>query len=469
MKKILNKLDTLNNKKPKLNAVFAVLALVALFCCKTALVMLTPDWYAPTILGSCFFTAVFILLVFRNKSVDITKSSIFIIATEAVVGFSFLLNGYAYRVKAYLFIGAMFIVLMPVMHLALAKFDREKLMLRLCMGLAVSYIILLTVNMFRGPVLVKFQFGSIMGNSNSLGYFMAVVITALTYLLIKKKDTSFKNKAICWGLLISALSMLVFTSSRTSVLALFFCMGYLLITAFISRDKTAKRAFKKKHVIVIVVITIAVPFIMFFMLSTVRKEIIILKHKLFSNTSSSSSSNDNLDDLDADSDFNLDYYVKGLDGEGEDSFTSGRILIWKAFVKNVAFVGHQSEHRVVREETRIYDHAKSHNSYLQVAYNAGFVAGAAYLAVIVFIGVKALILFFGSVAKKKKHDLEVLLGYGFFIIFAIVSLTSDGYMLFDHFPVLLFWLTAHNYIFKEKKNEQDEPEYTQASVEAAAE
>lgn len=467
MKNILNRLDTLNSKKPKLNAVFSFLMLIALYCCKTAFIMLTADWYAPTILGCCFCTAVFLPLVFRNKKIDITKGSVFIISMEAVIGFSFLLNGFAYRVKAYLFIGVIFMILMPVMHLAFSTFDREKLTLRLCMGLAVSYIILLIVNLFRGPVLVKFQFGSIMGNSNSLGYYMAVLIPALTYLLIKKKDTSFKNKAICWGLLISALSMLVFTSSRTSVLALFFCMGYLLITAYISRSKSEKKAFVKKHVIIIVVITVAVPFIMFFMLSTVRKEIIILSHKLFTNNSGSSTSSD--EDPNEETDFNFNYYIKGLDGEGEDNFTSGRILIWKAFVKNTGFVGHQSEHREVREETRTYEHAKAHNVYLQVSYNAGVIAGAAYLMIVVFIGVKALILFFGSIAKKKKHDLELILGYGFFTTFAIVSLTSDGYMLFDHFPVMLFWFTAHNYMFKYKKSEQDVPEDTQVSAEPAAE
>ena len=64
---------------------------------------------------------------------------------------------------------------------------------------------MLVVNMFRGPVLVKFQYGAIMGNSNLLGNYLIALIPALVYLLLKKKDTSFKNKAICWGLLVSAV------------------------------------------------------------------------------------------------------------------------------------------------------------------------------------------------------------------------------------------------------------------------
>ncbi len=450
MKNIMNKIDLLNNKKPKLNAVLAVLALLAVFCLKTALTMRTANWYAPTIVGCCGFAGIFMLLVFRNRRVFITKGGIFVIAMELLVGGSFLFNGLVLRVKAYCFIGIVFTILLPILHFIFATHDREKLTQRFCMTLALSYIVLLTVNMFRGPILVKFQYGAIMGNSNLLGYYLVVLIPALTYLLLKKKDTSFKNKAICWGLLVSALSMLVFTSSRTSVLALFFGMGYFLIIAFISRDKSKKREFSKQHIITVVIITVTVPFILFFMLSTVRKELIILEHKLFSSKSSSASSKDDKDD-DLESDFSLDYYIKGLDGEGEDSFTSGRMTIWKDFTKHVGIMGHASEHREIIEETRKYEHAKAHNVYLQVAYNAGAGAGAAYLIAVVFIGIRALMLFAGSVTAKKKHNLELLLSYSFFIGFAITSLTSDGYKIINYFPVTMFWFTAHNYMFKDKQ------------------
>ena len=93
---------------------------------------------------------------------------------------------------------------------------------------------------------------------------------------------------------------------------------------------------------------------------------------------------------------------------------------------------------------------------MQVGYSAGIAAGAAYLMTVVFIGVKALILFARSVAKKKKYDLELLLSFSFFIGFAIFSLTADGYMIFNYFPATLFWFTAHNYMYKNKQENEKE-------------
>lgn len=452
MKNILNKIDLLNNKKAKLNAVLAVMAFLMMLCLKTALTMRTANWYAPTIIGGCGLTGILMFLVYRKNSSRISKSGIFIVAMEIIIGFSFLLNGLAMSVKSYCFIGAVFMILLPLMHFFFATHDQEKLMQRFCMTLALSYIIMLVVNMFRGPVLVKFQYGAIMGNSNLLGNYLIALIPALVYLLLKKKDTSFKNKAICWGLLVSAVTMLVFTSSRTSVIALFFAIGYLLVTAFISRGKGKKREFKKQHVITVIIITVTVPFIMFFMLSTVRKELIILERKLFTSNSKTAAK----DDEDLETDFNLDYYIKGLDGEGEDNFTSGRIIIWKDFTKNLSIMGHESEYREIKEETRTYEHANAHNVYLQVGYSAGIAAGAAYLMAVVFIGVKALILFARSVTKKKKYDLELLLSFSFFIGFAVFSLTADGYMIFNYFPATLFWFTAHNYMYKNKQENEKE-------------
>jgi hypothetical protein len=188
------------------------------------------------------------------------------------------------------------------------------------------------------------------------------------------------------------------------------------------------------------------------MLSTVRKELIILEKKLFTSNSKTAAK----DDEDLETDFNLDYYIKGLDGEGEDNFTSGRIIIWKDFTKNLSIMGHETEYREIKEETRTYEHANAHNVYLQVGYSAGIAAGAAYLMAVVFIGVKALILFARSVAKKKKYDLELLLSFSFFIGFAVFSLTADGYMIFNYFPATLFWFTAHNYMYKNKQENEKE-------------
>ena len=466
LKSIINKIDRLNTKKPMLNAALAIMTLLAIFSLKTALTMQTINWYAPTIAGCCCFTAVLAFLMIRKKSLKLTRSGLFILAAEIIVGLSFGLNGLLLRVKAYCVIGVVFVFVLPVIQYALATNDQKKIAERFCMTLVISYILLLIVNMFKGPILVKFQYGAIMGNSNLLGYYLAVLIPSLTYLLLKK-DLTFVKRAVCWGLLVSAVAMLVFTSSRTSVLALVFSMGFFLITYYFGHEKSKKKhKFNRNHVIIIAVITVAVPLILFFMLSYVRKNIVIYQRKasLRNAASNSSLSDSELDEQekeleeieDAVTEYSLDYYIKGLDGEAEDSFTSGRVAIWKDFVKNLSIKGHAVEHREIIEATRHYDHAKAHNVYIQVAYNAGLGAGAAYLVIVVYIGVNALIWFVCIIKKKKKFDPELLLSYCYFISFAMISLTSDGYMIYNYFPTTLFWFSANKYMFTDKQDTTEE-------------
>lgn len=463
--RLQDKLDELNNKKPLLNTMLAMMMLVGMLCIKTLMAMITVNWYAPTIAGGSCLTALFAILMVRKKRISYTRSGLFILAMEIIIGLFFIFNGLVLRIVAYSVIGVVFAFLLPIVQYALATNDPEKISEHFCMSITIAYIILLIANMFWGPIMTKFQFGSILGNSNLLGNFLVILIPSLSYLLIKKK-ASFKKEAVGWGLLVSAVSMLVFTSSRTSALAICFSMGFFLIMMIVSRDKTKKLRLEKKQIITIVIITAAVPFVMFFMLSTVRKNIVILSHKIsmsFSDTDSKSDSElDNeekeIEDIEnMVTEYNLNYYIKGLDGAGDESFSSGRITIWKEFAKNVGIMGHSSEQREVIEETRHYEHVNAHNVYLQVAYTAGIAAGCAYLIAVVFIGIKALAMFAGVIAKKEKLRPELLLSYCFFIGFAITSLTSDGYMMFNYFPVTLFWLTAHNYMFKQKNQNEENP------------
>lgn len=466
LKKVIDKFDRLNTSKPIVNAVLAVMVLIALFSLKTTLTLLTTEWYAPTLAGGFCLSGVLLLLMLRKKSITVSKSGIFLLAMEFIVGCSFILNGLVLHVVAYSIIGVVFAFLMPIVQYALATNNAKKVAELFCISLIISYVILLIANMCIGPILVKFQFGSIMGNSNMLGYYLATLIPSITYIMIKK-ELSFKVKAVLWGLLVSAIAMLVFTSSRTSALAIFFSMGFFLLTLFFTRDKKNKPKYNKKHIIVVIVILVTVPVILFFMLSFVRKNIVIAIHKLSMRNADASSLSDSQLQEDQESldeienlvtEYSLDYYIKGLDGSGEDSFTSGRIAIWKDFAKNVGIMGHSSEHREIVENTRHYENAKAHNVYLQVAYNAGAAAGAAYLIMVIFVGVKALAWFVKIIKGKEKRDLELLLSFCYFIGFAIVSLTSDGYMVFNFFPTTLFWFMGYRFIFKDKQEKQDKIE-----------
>lgn len=454
--KIITKLDKLHNDRSKLNYVLSVMAVIALLSIKTALALIVTEWYALTILSGFAVTAFFFILMIRNRKVGVTISGKLMLAMEFVVGASFIVNGLMLHVVAYSVIGLVLGVMMPAAQYALATNNSHKVIKILCQGTVITYVIFLITNFLLGPILKNFQYRAIMGNCNLVGYFLVVVIPSLLFFLMQK-DLSFKRKAVCWGLLVSALTMMVFTSSRTSVLATFFGMGYFLIIVILKRDKSKKRIITKKQVITVITITVIVPFFLFFMLTTGRRWMIKAIHWVDTTFFSNNSSQVKKDKDDEEEDFNLDYYIKGLDGENaDDAFTSGRILIWKSFASNLSIQGHADEHREIKEETRYYEHANAHNVYLQTAYSAGVIAGAAYLVLVVTAGVRVLMWFIRIMRKKENYNIDKLIACYFVIGFAVVSLTSDSYMVFSYFPTTMFWLAAHALIFKQKETVKSE-------------
>lgn len=450
--KVIGRLDRLHGKKPLLDRVLFICIVVCMLCISVASRFFTANWYSVSIAGGFCLTALLCAVAVRSKKIKLTVSGLFILAMEFIVGVSFIVNGLMMRVVAYSIIGVIFAFMIPAAQFALATCDSKLVISRFCMATILSYFIFFAANMYYGPVLVNFQYGAIMGNGNLLGYFLIIVIISFVYFLLQK-DISFKLRAVCWGCLVSALSMLVFTSSRTSALAVIGSMGFLLIIVIGKRDRSSKLKITKQRVITLVVITVIVPLLMFFMLTTVRRSVIKLVrwvHNLGSSPSTSQTGQDLHEDEEGE--YSLGYYMKGLDGQGgEDAFTSGRIIIWRDFIKNVGILGHSSETREVIEETRHYENAHAHNVYLQVAYSAGLIAGVAYLALVVFVGVKVLIWFIAVMRSREKYTLEKVISSCFVIGFAVVSLTSDGYMVFNYYPTTMFWFLAFAFMYKDKE------------------
>ena len=130
---------------------------------------------------------------------------------------------------------------------------------------------------------------------------------------------------------------------------------------------------------------------------------------------------------------------KGLDGEGDYSFSSGRIGIWKDYIENLTFFGHEKEERdQVVSGSRLYFTTNAHNAYLQLAYGAGIPAGVGLIFVAVLAafgcfrksipGVKG-----KRISDKDYYAVLTVLGFG------IVSITSSNWMMFVHIPATIFW------------------------------
>ena len=72
---------------------------------------------------------------------------------------------------------------------------------------------------------------------------------------------------------------------------------------------------------------------------------------------------------------------KGISGNG--SFTSGRSEIWGTYLNEVSVRGHARDYLPVLYRDKIIK-ANSHNTFIQVAYQAGVVAGICFLIFIMY-------------------------------------------------------------------------------------
>jgi hypothetical protein len=103
--------------------------------------------------------------------------------------------------------------------------------------------------------------------------------------------------------------------------------------------------------------------------------------------------------------------------ETNDDVSNGRIETFIAYIKEIGFKGHP-DMAVVSEEGVEYTHA--HNSYLQVFYNFGIIAGVAFLIICIFSVFKS-----ADIAVKHGRKYSVFfVPFALIIAFGLVSVTE---------------------------------------------
>lgn len=105
--------------------------------------------------------------------------------------------------------------------------------------------------------------------------------------------------------------------------------------------------------------------------------------------------------------------------ETEDSWdvSNGRFEIFRAYLKEMGLKGHP---QMGPEDENGSEYAHAHNSYLQVAYNFGVIAGGIFLALCVLALYRAILLFY----KQGRRFGISLVPFSLIVAFGVVSLTE---------------------------------------------
>lgn len=118
--------------------------------------------------------------------------------------------------------------------------------------------------------------------------------------------------------------------------------------------------------------------------------------------------------------FSEEIYVESDHDEDQKDISNGRFEIFGDYIKAIGFKGHPN---MGPEDKKGDEYAHAHNSYLQVTYNFGLIAGIVFLILCVLTLWRS-IQFFGD--YRNKYSI-VLVPFALVVVFGFISLTEWAY------------------------------------------
>ena len=373
----------------------------------------------------------------------------------AIIGGSFLFNGLYFGRMAYVIIGITFAIVIPITHIILSGCGVCNITKSAVSGIKISFIFFLIASVIFGPSLSEFQYSSFLGNPNAVGYYMIVVVASLLFTLQNyRKNESYKKRIYTYILLGLSLSLMLFSNSRTSIVACFIgIVFYIVVQMFhcLMGDFRRDGLTLLKRLIVFVLIWCICFASTFFLLTTVNKAFAKIIDNIVVPSYDVDKGDETGSDVTMSENIELigDRLGKGI-GESGDAFTSGRIGIWEDYISNIGLLGHDKEERAIVSGGRVYENTNAHNVYLQVAYSAGMIAGIAMLVLVILIAKDLIWTFLKKFKEKTTIDGSFVFITFLSIGFSVVSITAASYMPYTYVVSTFFWIMIYPITSKKK-------------------
>lgn len=404
------------------------------------------------LVGTPILGIVTIFAIGKNKP-KLTKTGVLILVILEIIGVSYLVTSLQFKVIGYMAMALVFMIGLPIVQYLLATGEEGYIVNVLTKSILISYILFFIFSLICGAPLTSEQYRSLFSNPQGLALYLIIVIPAFLYHIHRKELSDFKKNLLFVGL-ISAVTMSIFTSSRTGMLTvageLLVSIIFDIITIFLNKETKIKMSKNLvKQIIIRCIIAIAVPAIMFFLFTTV-------KSKIEKQWPSIQIRVDEIQKSDKSTTNAMSKFGKSLnrlDGnfgkEDINGVTSGRTYIWKSFIENIGFKGHEKETKFVFSPTHHYKDPKTaHNVYIQVAYSAGIIAGISYLLLVIVSGFKIIYWIYKTLRYKVNlSETEKITAY-FTIGFAMMSLVEAAYFPFMGLPATMFLILLYPIIYK---------------------
>ena len=346
-----------------------------------------------------------------------------------IIAASFLMTGIITKTKGYIVYSVIFAVIIPTIIVVFGNLEREKLYTKISESITIVFAIVLTISFFAAPIL-NAQYSAICGNPNAFSNFLSIVLITQLYLVEKKSG---KDRIV--HLVFSAISLVfcLYTSTRTGILSMVLILITYIIYLIFNQRKQIKENLIK--VGIIAVLSYILFFFLFFLFTQGTDFILNLEERYFGDSFTVTAplytpKAEEANVADA-TDRIVQRLEKGKDGEA--SFTSGRIDIWREFIKNTGIVGHRTENRLVLK--KFYSEPKwcyAHNAFLQLAYSGGAFAGISLFVLWCTYGIMAL--------KEKVRSKESMMLFAFVLASGLQMMLGSNYSPYQEIMHLVAWI-----------------------------
>lgn len=390
---------------------------------------------SPALLVSSLVMIILSLVLFK-KEASLDNISWLTVGVFLVIGVSYGIAGIIYRVPTYIVNGFIFVLQLPLFYLCIKQHTIEKVVFYYAKAYVILSTILLLVCILVYP-LGAGQYQGVFNNPNLTGEFLTTLSICTLYVFQRTSHSVSKTaSAILFGI---SFALVIFTRSRTSILACVFILIAYVVYLIRGKEKIGKSV-----VALLLSVVVAFP-ITFFFLNNITPytsaTVIEIADRsgctlaIFDNLDESEEPNNNSikDELEA----STDRLLKGINNDS--SFSSGRVQIWQAYIENISIKPHRPDLVSFTYDGQTLK-ANAHNSFLQVAYQSGILSGLLYLILYTIAGITALITLF-----RYRASLE-----GMFAIMVLANsvpyvLLSNTFGPYTSFSLLPFWIISVPY------------------------
>ena len=399
---------------------------------------------------SCIFMGLMILGSLGQELTPVRfRPSVFVPWLACGVGMlvSGLINNTNYLPDALLFL-----VAFPVLYICWANSDREKIFKKLILINKLTLITFLTASFLFIQITSK-KYPAFSINVNTASIFLAVSSVFIFIELISEKKFS-KTIILDIILLGAATAVNYYTNSRTGPLALICAAFFVLILYFITNSrKDSLFTLGKLGVFAVTAAVMTTGLLYVFQLRQwIPLPYIDLQNQTVYTDDRWKSlwEKETPTDTETDPDSaeknppNKDFF--GNDGYKDineqkldtdrtaDSFSTGRISVWKTYAKDLNFRGHSTTPTIYVELLK-RDISSTHMTILQVAYESGIPAGIFYLCFNIASGILAIIF-----AVRNRKEKYALLPLAVILVFGAISMLASTRVAFWNYNTLMYYL-----------------------------